>query len=75
MKRSTVVATLVFLSLLSLLAAAQTPEKTSRTSFDRKKLIPLSEIKTGMRGTAYTVFQGVKPEPMPITGVTPAALK
>jgi hypothetical protein len=63
MKRFTVVATLV---LLSLLAAAQTPEKTSRTSIDRKKLIPLSEIKTGMRGTAYTVFQGVKPEPMEV---------
>ena len=63
MKRFTVVATLVFLSLL---AAAQTPEKISRTSFDRKKLIPLSEIKTGMRGTAYTVFQGVKPEPMEV---------
>jgi hypothetical protein len=63
MKRFTVVATL---TLLSLLAAAQAPEKTSRTSFDRRKLIPLSEIKTGMRGTAYTVFQGVKPEPMAV---------
>ena len=63
MKRFTVVATLIFLSLL---AAAQTPEKTSHTAIDRKKLIPLSEIKTGMRGTAYTVFQGVKPEPMEV---------
>src|SRR2546423_14565020 len=27
-------------------------------------IMPLSEIKIGMRGTAYTVFQGTKPEPM-----------
>jgi hypothetical protein len=26
--------------------------------------IPVSQIHTGMRGVAYTVFQGVKPEPM-----------
>jgi len=63
MKRSTVVATFVFLSLL---AVAQTPDKTSAHGIDRAKLIPLSEIKTGMRGTAYTVFQGVKPEPMEV---------
>jgi hypothetical protein len=63
MKRSTVVATFVFLSLL---AVAQTPDKTSAHGIDRGKLIPLSEIKTGMRGTAYTVFQGVKPEPMEV---------
>ncbi len=28
--------------------------------------MPLSEIKTGMKGTAYTVFEGVKPEPMEV---------
>ncbi len=26
--------------------------------------MPLSDVKVGMTGTAYTVFQGVKPEPM-----------
>jgi len=63
MKRFTVVAAFV---LLSLLAVAQTPDKSATSSIDRSKLIPLSEIKTGMRGTAYTVFQGVKPEPMEV---------
>jgi hypothetical protein len=63
MKRFTVVAAFV---LLSLLAVAQTPDKSSTSSIDRSKLIPLSQIKTGMRGTAYTVFQGVKPEPMEV---------
>jgi hypothetical protein len=63
MKRSTVVAAVVFLSLL---AIAQTPDKSANPVIDRSKLIPLSAIKTGMRGTAYTVFQGVKPEPMEV---------
>ena len=28
--------------------------------------IPISQIHTGMRGVAYTVFEGVKPEPMDV---------
>ena len=28
--------------------------------------MPLSQVQIGMRGTAYTVFQGVKPEPMEV---------
>src|SRR5256714_3948784 len=30
------------------------------------KIIPLEQIHAGMRGVAYTVFQGVKPEPMDV---------
>jgi len=29
-------------------------------------IMPLSQIQVGMHGTAYTVFQGVKPEPMEV---------
>jgi hypothetical protein len=29
-------------------------------------IMPLSQIQIGMHGTAYTVFQGVKPEPMEV---------
>ena len=29
-------------------------------------IMPLSEIQTGMRGVAYTVFEGVTPEPMDV---------
>jgi len=29
-------------------------------------IMPVSEIKPGMRGVAYTVFEGVKPEPMEV---------
>jgi hypothetical protein len=30
------------------------------------KLFPLAEVKRGMRGVAYTVFEGVNPEPMQV---------
>src|SRR5271170_477002 len=40
------------------------------------KFFPLSEVKRGMRGVAYTVFEGVNPEPMQveILGVLKEAL-
>src|SRR5437868_2782169 len=41
-------------SLLDSVLTAQTSQPT----------IPVSQIHAGMRGVAYTVFQGVKPEPM-----------
>jgi hypothetical protein len=43
-------------SLLSSVLLAQTSQPT----------IPVSDIHPGMRGVAYTVFQGVKPEPMDV---------
>ena len=30
------------------------------------KVMPLDEVRAGMRGTAYTVFEGVQPEPMEV---------
>src|ERR1700751_573499 len=46
----------VAISLSSLLVLAQTSQPT----------IPVSQIHTGMRGVASTVFQGVKPESMDV---------
>src|SRR5438309_85558 len=48
-----------FFTLLAFAAQvpASQPPKTTET-------IPVSQIHTGMRGVAYTVFQGTKPEPM-----------
>src|SRR5262252_8490499 len=45
-------------SLPSILAA-QTTQATQPT-------IPVDQIHTGMRGVAYTVFEGIKPEPMDV---------
>src|SRR6202049_382159 len=55
--RKVVLGLLVFtLSLSSLLLSAQTSQPT----------IPVSQIHAGMRGVAYTVFQGIKPESMDV---------
>src|SRR5947209_379581 len=43
-------------SLLGSVLTAQTSQPT----------IPVSQIHAGMRGVAYTVFQGIKPEPMDV---------
>src|SRR5580692_1618577 len=44
--------------LLSLATQAQTPKPV--------ETIPIEQIHAGMRGVAYTVFQGTKPEPMDV---------
>jgi SpoIVB peptidase S55 len=41
------------------------PSKTAQAS-QPQPTIPVSEIHAGMRGVAYTVFQGVKPESMDV---------
>src|SRR6202046_4935322 len=45
----------------SLIAVAQKPDAAQPPS-----TIPVSQIHAGMRGVAYTVFQGVKPESMDV---------
>jgi hypothetical protein len=45
----------------SLIAVAQKPDSAQTPS-----TIPVSQIHIGMRGVAYTVFQGVKPESMEV---------
>ncbi len=45
-------------------ATAQT--KTNANSNDTPNIIPLNQIHPGMKGTALTVFQGVKPESMDV---------
>ena len=38
------------------------------------KFFPLSEVKRGMKGVAYTVFEGVNPEPMQVDGMASVRL-
>ena len=54
--RNVVLSLLTGLSLSSFLLVAQTSQPT----------IPIDQIHAGMRGVAYTVFQGVKPESMDV---------
>jgi hypothetical protein len=38
----------------------------SRPKAGKVEIMPLSEVKAGMKGTAWTVFQGTEPEPVPV---------
>src|SRR6202451_3603638 len=60
MKKSAVVLS-VFCLFFSLIAAAQ-----KSGSAQPPQTIPVSQIHAGMRGVAYTVFEGVKPESMDV---------
>ncbi len=51
----------VFCLFFSLIAAAQKSD-----SAQIQQTIPVSQIHAGMRGVAYTVFEGVKPESMDV---------
>ena len=42
---------------------AETPAAMANT---KTPILPLSEVKAGMHGIAYTVFEGVTPEPMDV---------
>src|ERR1700747_3268345 len=57
--RKVVFALFVFGLSLSATLTAQTPQAPPRT-------IPVNQIHAGMRGVAYTVFEGVKPESMDV---------
>jgi hypothetical protein len=58
-------------AILAGFAAAVLPVYAGESPLPRPKagkveIMPLSEVKPGMKGTAWTVFQGNKPEPVPI---------
>ena len=44
--------------------AAETP--VSRPKAGKVEIMPLKEIRPGMKATAWTVFQGTEPEPVPV---------
>src|SRR4051794_10223832 len=46
--------------------SAEAAPVAGSTSLAATKLMPLNEVKTGMRGVAYTVFEGTKPEAMEV---------
>lgn len=58
---------LLLLTGLSLTGLAQAPKKTSQNAAAQTasatEFFPLSEVRKGMRATAYTVFEGNEPKP------------
>ena len=62
-------ASLLLVLLVAIVTFAQSashPSKTSVPETSTPKIMPVSELKAGMKGVAYTVFEGVKPEPMEV---------
>src|SRR5437764_12729191 len=60
-----IAASLLGLAATALVAsAADAP--LSRPKSGKVEIMPLAEVKQGMKGTAWTVFQGTEPEPVPV---------
>src|SRR5258705_12474533 len=55
------IAALLCLTSSALLTAQNKPKNNASPA-----IMPLDQIHEGMRGTAFTVFQGTKPEPMDV---------
>ena len=59
-------AVLLGLAALSLPVYAAGDANLTRPKAGKVEIMPLNEIKPGMKATAWTVFQGTEPEPVPI---------
>src|SRR6476469_10548298 len=60
------VAFLLGMVALSLPVCAAAEANPTRPKAGKVEILPLSEVKPGMKATAWTVFQGTEPEPVPI---------
>jgi hypothetical protein len=47
-------------------AAAQTPATMARPRIGKPPILPVSQVKKGMKAIAWTVFDGTTPEPVPV---------
>jgi hypothetical protein len=66
MKKAVLSRLLSFTLVLMLASVAVFAEAPAAITSTKTPILPLSEVKTGMHGVAYTVFEGVKPEPMDV---------
>src|ERR1700678_1599716 len=65
MKKLAVAVSVIFL-FCALVSLAQKPDSAPSVAAPNHPTIPVSQIHAGMRGVAYTVFEGVKPESMDV---------
>ncbi len=52
--------------VLSLVASAAPSVSSERPKAGKTEILKLADVKPGMKGTAWTTFEGVTPEPVPI---------
>jgi hypothetical protein len=58
---SRLICCILVLTLATVALCAEAPAAVAKAD---TPILPLSQVQAGMRGVAYTVFEGVKPEPM-----------
>jgi len=56
----------ILIGIVAAVASALAGEGPSRPKAGKVEIMPLREVKAGMKGTAWTVFQGSEPEPIPV---------
>src|SRR5260370_19114775 len=56
----------VLMGLAASLTVSAAETALIRPKSGKVEIMPLSEVKQGMKGTAWTVFQGTEPEPVPV---------
>src|SRR6266571_1583500 len=66
MKNAVLPRLLVFLVLVVVITTAGVCAEAPAIEKANTPVLPLAQVQTGMHGTAYTVFEGVKPEPMDV---------
>jgi hypothetical protein len=66
MKKAKLSRLLSFVLVLMIAPVALCAETPAATATATTPTLPLSEVKAGMHGLAYTVFEGVTPEPMDV---------
>lgn len=67
MLKRAVVSSLIFcFSAFAAVSEAGTPNMTIPPKAGKVELFPETQLKPGMNGVAWTVFQGSKPEPIPV---------
>jgi hypothetical protein len=56
----------VLMGLAASLSVSAAETALTRPKSGKVEIMPLSEVKQGMKGTAWTVFRGTEPEPVPV---------
>ena len=59
-------AAMIGLAVMALPLCASETQPLTPPKAGKVEIMPLSEVKPGMKGTAWTVFQGNEPEPVPV---------
>src|SRR5258708_35578612 len=59
----------VLMGLAASLTVSAAETALIRPKSGKVEIMPLSEVKQGMKGTAWTVFQGTEPEPVTVESI------